>query len=87
LSFLRGVIRKDGSLDCGTIGNSLVGADALAIRLFAVEEVGNEFDDTRQQVEPPTKTISWMFGLVNLGVAEDLLNRSRVPQTDSGKAL
>jgi hypothetical protein len=42
---LSGVTGKDGSLDCGTIGNSLVRVDAL-VRLFAIEEVGNEFDDT-----------------------------------------
>jgi hypothetical protein len=47
LSLLRGVTGKDGSLDCGTIlGNSLVRVDAHLVRLFAVEEVGNEFDDT-----------------------------------------
>jgi hypothetical protein len=42
LSLLRGVTGKDGSLDCGTIGNRV---DAL-VRLFVVEEVGNEFDNT-----------------------------------------
>jgi hypothetical protein len=45
LSLLRGLAGKDGSLDCGTIGNSLIRVDAL-VRLFDLEEVGNEFDDT-----------------------------------------
>jgi hypothetical protein len=60
-NFLRGVTGNlDGSLDWGTTGNSLVRADAL-VRLFAVEEVGNEFDDTRWRVEPSTTTILWML--------------------------
>ena len=29
LSLLRGINRKDGSLDCGIIGNSLIRVDAL----------------------------------------------------------
>ena len=45
LSLLRGVTRKNGSLDGSTISNGLVGVDA-PIRFLAVKEVGNEFDDT-----------------------------------------
>jgi NAD-specific glutamate dehydrogenase len=47
LSLLRGITGKDGSLDCGGIGDSLVRVDAL-VRLFAVEEVGNKLCCTCQ---------------------------------------
>jgi NAD-specific glutamate dehydrogenase len=47
LSLLKDVTGKDGSLDCGAIGNSLIRVDAL-VRLFAVEEVGNELCCTCQ---------------------------------------
>ena len=41
LSLLRGVAAdENGSLECGTIGNSLIRVDAL-VGLLAVEEVGN----------------------------------------------
>ena len=45
LSLLRGVTRKNGSLDGSTISDSFFGVDAL-VRFLAVEEVGNEFDNT-----------------------------------------
>ena len=45
LILFRGVTGKDGSLDSSTIGNGLIRVNAL-VRLLAVEEVGNKFDDT-----------------------------------------
>ena len=44
--FLRGVSEQDNSMDCGSMSYSFVGVDAL-IRLFAVEEVRDKLDDTR----------------------------------------
>lgn len=38
LSLLRGVTRKNGSLEGSTIGNSLIRVDAL-VELLAIEEV------------------------------------------------
>jgi hypothetical protein len=45
LGLLGGVSGKNGGLDSGTVGNSLVGVDAL-FGLLAVQEVGHELDDT-----------------------------------------
>ena len=45
LSLLRGVVREDSSLNCSTIGDSLIGVDAL-VGLLAVKEVGHKFHDT-----------------------------------------
>jgi hypothetical protein len=46
VSLLIDVTRKNGSLNGSTIGDGLVGVDAL-VKFFTVKEVGNEFDDTR----------------------------------------
>jgi hypothetical protein len=45
VSLLRGITRKNGSLDGSTISDGLVGVDAF-VKFLAVKEVGNEFDDT-----------------------------------------
>ena len=73
-SLLRGVTGKDGSLDGSTIGNSLIRVDTL-VRLLAVEEVGNKFDDTGNTSGPTNQDDFMNVRLVDLGVAKDLLNR------------
>jgi hypothetical protein len=65
---------KDGSLDSSTIGNSLIRVDAL-VGLLAVEEVGNKFDDTGDTSGTTDQDDFMDVRLVDLGVAEDLLNR------------
>ena len=74
LCLLRGVTRKDSSLNCSTIGNSLIRVDAL-VGLLAVEEVGNKFDDTRDTSGTTDQDDFMDVRLVDLRVAEDLLNR------------
>ena len=74
LSLLRGVTGKEGSLDGSTIGNSLLRVDA-PVRLLAVEEVGNKFDDTGNTSGTTDQDDFMNVRLVDLGVAKDLLNR------------
>jgi hypothetical protein len=73
-SLLRSVTGKDGSLDSSTIGNGLIRVDAL-VELLAVKEVGNKFDDTRDTSGTTDQDDFMNVRLVDLGVAEDLLNR------------
>ena len=74
LSLLRGVTRKDGSQDGSTIGNSPIRVDAL-VRLLAIEEVGNKSDDMGNTSGTTDQDDFMDVRLVDLGVAEDFLNR------------
>ena len=74
LSLLRSITRKDRSLDGSTIGNSLIRVNAL-VGLLAIEEVGNKFDDTRNTSRATDQDDFMDIRLVDLGIAEDLLNR------------
>ena len=74
LSLFRGVARKDGSLDGSTIGNGLVGVDAL-IGLLAAEEVGDKFDDTGDTGGTTDQDNFMDVRLVAFCITEDLLNR------------
>ena len=53
----RGFSGKNGSLDGSTTGNGLLWVEALVGFLAGVKELGNEFDDRGNTVDPPTKTI------------------------------
>ena len=69
------VARKDGSVYGSATGNSFVRVDAL-VGLLAVEEVGNKFDDTGYGGTADQNDVMDMR-LVDLRVAEDLLNRMK----------
>ena len=73
LSLLGGVSGKNGGLDSGTVGDSLVGVDAL-VGLLAVEEVGHELDDTGDTGGATDEDDFVHVALIDLGVAEDFLN-------------
>ena len=70
---VRGLAGKDGSLDSGTVCDSLVGVDRL-VRLLAVEEVGNKLDDTWDTSGTTNQDNFVDVGLVDLRVTEDLLD-------------
>ena len=74
MSLLRGVTRKDSSLDGSTIGNRPIRVDAL-VGLLAVEEVRNKFDNTRNTSRTTNQDNFMDVRLINLGVLKDLLNR------------
>jgi NAD-specific glutamate dehydrogenase len=74
LSLLRCVTGKNGSLNGSTIRNSFIRVDNL-VRLLAVEEVGNKFDDTRDTSGTTDQHDFVDARLVDLGVTEDLLDR------------
>lgn len=59
-------------MDGSTIGNGLIGVDAL-VGLFAVEEVGDEFDDTGNTSGTTDEDDFMNAGLVDLGVTENFL--------------
>jgi hypothetical protein len=73
LSLLRGVTRENGGLDGSTVGDGLIGVDAL-VGLLSVEEVGDELDDTGNTGGTTDQDDLVDVGLVDLGVAEDLLD-------------
>ena len=73
MSLLRRITRKDGSLYCSTIGNSLIGVDTL-VGLLAVEVLGDEFDDAGDTRGTTDQDNFMNIPLVNFGVAEDLLD-------------
>ena len=73
LGLLRSITGEDGSLDGGTVGDSLVGVDAL-VGLLAVEEVRDELHDTGDTSGATDEDDLVDVGLVDLGVAEDLLD-------------
>jgi hypothetical protein len=60
-------------LHCGTIGHSFVRVDTL-VRLLAVEEVRDEFDDARNTGGTADEHNLVNVGLVNFGVSKDLLD-------------
>ena len=74
MSLLRCVTRKDGSQDGSTIGNNLIRVDAH-FEFLAIEEVGNKFDDTRNTRGTTDQDDFMDIRLVDLGIAEDLLDR------------
>ena len=74
LSLLRGVAGEDDSLDYSTIGDSLIRVDPL-VGLLAIEEVGDEFDHTRNISGTINQDNFADIRLVNLGVLEYPLDR------------
>ena len=74
LSLLGGVTSKDGGLNGGTVGNSFIWVNRL-VRLLAVEEVGDELDSTWDTGRATNEDDFVDVGLVDLRVAEHLLNR------------
>ena len=72
-ALLRGVTGKNGGLDGGAVCDSLIGVDRL-VGLLAVEEVGDELDDTRDTGRAADEDDLVHLRLVDLGVAGDLLN-------------
>jgi len=73
LGLLGGVTRENGGLDGGTVGDGLVGVDAL-VGLLAVEEVRHELDDTGNTSGATDEDDLVDVGLVDLGVTEYLLD-------------
>ncbi|RMY22452.1 hypothetical protein D0866_11934, partial [Hortaea werneckii] len=69
-----GVARQDSGLDGSTVGDSLVGVDGLAW-LLTVEEVGDELLHLRDTGGTTDQDDLVDGGLVDLGVAEDTLDR------------
>ncbi|KAI3485069.1 hypothetical protein L1887_51742 [Cichorium endivia] len=73
LGLLRGVTRENGGLDGGTVCDGLVGVDRL-VELAAVEEVGEELLDLGDTGGTTDEDDLVDGSLVDLGVAEDLLD-------------
>lgn len=73
LGLLGRVTAQDSSLDSGTVSDGLIGVDAL-VGLLAVEEVGDELDDAGNTGGATNEDDLVHVGLVDLGVAEDLLD-------------
>jgi hypothetical protein len=82
LSLLRGVTRKNGSLDGSTIGNSLIRVDAL-VGLLAVEEVQNKLNDTGNMNGTTSEDDLWMFDLLIFKSRRTFSTGSSVPQKRS----
>lgn len=68
-----GLSRKDTSLDGGTVGNSLIGVDAL-LELLAVEEVAEELLYPRNTGGATNKHNLVNLALLKTRVLQDLLN-------------
>ena len=69
-----GVTRENGSLDGGTVGNSLIGVDG-AVGLLTVEVVGDELLDTGNTGGTTDEDDLVDLALVDLGVGEDAVDR------------
>ena len=69
-----GLAREDTSLDGGTVGNSLIGVDAL-LELLAVEELGQKLLDTGDTGGTTDEDNLVDGALLNGSVLEDLSNR------------
>ena len=52
----------------------------FAAKPLIIDNVGDEFDNMRIQVEPPTKAIPWMFNLLILESRRTASTGSRVPR-------
>lgn len=73
LGLVRGLAGEDGSLDGGTVGNSLIGVDGL-VELAATEELGNErldLGDTGGSTDEDD-VVDLLAG--DLGVLQDLVD-------------
>lgn len=68
-----GLARKDTSLDSGTVGNSLIGVDAL-LELLATEEVAEELLNLGDTGRATNKDNLVNLALLDLSVLDDLLN-------------
>ena len=68
------VTGEDSSLDSGTVSDCLIRVDAL-VRLLAIEEVGDELDDTGDTGGTADKDDLMDVGLVDLRITKDLLDR------------
>ena len=73
LGLLGRVAGEDGGLDGGAVRDGLVGVDRL-VGLLAVEEVGDELDDTGDTSGATDKDNFVDIRLVDLGVTEDTLD-------------
>ena len=73
MGLLESVARENGGLDGGTVGDGLVRVDRL-VGLLAVEEVGDELDDAGNTGRATDEDDLVDVGLVDLRVAEDLLD-------------
>jgi hypothetical protein len=75
------------AVDGSIIGKSLIRVDALA-GLFAVEEVGNKFNDMGNTSETTDHIISWTFDLSILesrrSIAEEILSELLKMDTSKG---
>jgi hypothetical protein len=67
------VTGENSSLDGGTVGNSLIGVDG-AVRLLAVEVVGDELLDTGDTGGTTDEDDLVDLALVDLGIAEDTVD-------------
>jgi hypothetical protein len=68
-----GLSGEDTGLNGGTVGDGLIGVDAL-LELLAVEEVGKELLDAGNTGGTTNKDDLVNLGLLNVGILEDLLN-------------
>jgi hypothetical protein len=80
VGLLRSIAGRNGILDSGTIGNGLIGVDAL-VGLLAIEDTS--FTIQGIKVEPPTTMISWMSPLSILESRRTFSMGSRVLSSHS----
>ena len=73
MRLLRGVASEDGSLDGSAVSNSLIQVDGF-VRLFAIEEVGDEFDDAWDASRATKEDDLVNAVLVDLRITENLLD-------------
>jgi NAD-specific glutamate dehydrogenase len=73
LSLLRSVTEKNFCLNSSLIHYILIRIDAF-VRILAVKEVGNKFDDTRDTSGTTDQNDFMDVRLVDLGIAENLIN-------------